>query len=93
MAIEHDVLILGRTVVSPEASGNRALLRLTNAGEGFEDFECNVTDIRYEALTMKQMLYKHTYCACVGSRIRPQTWNDQLKLCNKQMCIFTTHAF
>lgn len=46
MAIEHDVLILGRTVASPEALGNRAVLRLTNTGDGFDDFECNVADIK-----------------------------------------------
>lgn len=46
MALEHDILVLGRTVNSPEALGGRAVLRLTNVGEGFEDFECNVADIR-----------------------------------------------
>lgn len=46
MAIENDVLILGRTVKSPETNGTRSLLRLTNTGEDFEDFECNVADVR-----------------------------------------------
>ncbi|CAL8078502.1 unnamed protein product [Orchesella dallaii] len=45
MAIEHDVLVMGKTETKP-CSSRGPVLRLTNVGNEFDDFECSVDDIR-----------------------------------------------
>ncbi|ODN06602.1 N-acetylgalactosamine kinase [Orchesella cincta] len=66
MAIEHDVLILGRAQVS-----TKAVLRLTNVEDQFEDFECSVDEIRSILRNREQGVapswYLYYLCGVLGT--------------------------